>query len=42
MNDKDEVNLCVVGEANENFFNGKETSQIFIKDFNIEDTRFSF
>ena len=42
MNDKDEVNLCVVGEANENFFNGKETSQIFIKDFNVEDTRFSF
>lgn len=42
MNDEEEIILSVVGEANENFFNGKETSQIFIKDFNIEDTRFSF
>lgn len=42
MVEKEEVNLCIVGEANENFFNGKETSQIFIKDFNIEDIRFSF
>jgi hypothetical protein len=38
----DEFNISVVGTANMNEFMGKITPQIFVKDWQISDGKFSF